>query len=80
MHPCNEKCNFLLCFLRLCLGETSLFQLTKAHTPIHNHFLYHILVILVCRIFFCNWNMPYMSASAVGGPIDHTLAVLSPQN
>jgi hypothetical protein len=31
------------------------------------YFLYHILVILVCLIFFCSWKMPYMSASAVGG-------------
>lgn len=32
------------------------------------HFLYHILVILVCRIFFCSWKIPYISASDVGGP------------
>lgn len=31
------------------------------------YFLYHILVILVCLIFFCSWKMPYISASAVGG-------------
>lgn len=31
------------------------------------YFLYHILVILVCLIFFCSWKIPYMSASAVGG-------------
>lgn len=34
-----------------------------------DHFLYHILVILVCLIFFCSWKMPYISASEVGGPI-----------
>jgi hypothetical protein len=32
-----------------------------------NYFLYHILVILVCLIFFCSWKIPYMSASLVGG-------------
>lgn len=31
------------------------------------YFLYHIRVIFVCLIFFCNWKMPYMSASDVGG-------------
>lgn len=28
---------------------------------------YHILVILVCLIFFCSWKIPNMRASAVGG-------------
>ena len=28
---------------------------------------YHILVILVFRIFLCSWKMPYMRASLVGG-------------
>lgn len=31
------------------------------------YFLYHNLVILVFIIFFCNWNTPYIKASAVGG-------------
>lgn len=25
-------------------------------------------VILVCRIFFCSWKIPYINASEVGGP------------
>jgi len=32
------------------------------------YFLYHNRVILVCRIFFWSWKMPYMRASEVGGP------------
>ena len=44
------------------------------------YFRYHILVILVCRIFFCNWNMPYIRASAVGGPIDQMSARTSTQS
>lgn len=31
------------------------------------YFLYHILVIFVCLIFFCSWKMPYINASDVGG-------------
>jgi len=35
--------------------------------PIQIYFRYHILVILVWRIFFCSWKIPYISASLVGG-------------
>lgn len=31
------------------------------------HFLYHSLEMRVCLIFFWSWNIPYMSASDVGG-------------
>jgi len=31
------------------------------------YLLYHILVIFVCLIFFCNWKIPYINASDVGG-------------
>jgi hypothetical protein len=36
-----------------------------------HYFLYHILVILVCLIFFCSWKIPYIKASDVGGPGEH---------
>lgn len=40
---------------------------TTASAPPTPYFRYHILVILVVRIFLCSWKMPYMSASLVGG-------------
>ena len=41
----------------------------STHPQYHTaaYFLYHIRVILVCRIFFCNWKIPNISASDVGG-------------
>jgi hypothetical protein len=39
---------------------------TFLYHTIH-YFRYHILVVFVFLIFFCNWKMPYNNASAVGG-------------
>ena len=52
-------------------GEGSHNKKNKVH-----YFLYHILVILVCVIFFCSWKIPYIRASDVGGPAGRQPRVL----
>lgn len=58
-------------FRSICMYTETLHMLDAVRTPLalENvsstsiplstiYFLYHILVIFVCRIFFCNWKIP----------------------
>jgi hypothetical protein len=69
---CHVETEYVHCQRRLLwLHMNDAKLLTCLHTrneSINNYFLYHILVILVCLIFFCSWKMPYIRASDVGGP------------